>query len=102
MLKPNEAKAEEARKKARDLFQRDRAKDEEIVKEREKAFTAQSQKLAKLRALRLAREAQDEAQAAVAKTVADQAKSVAKAAVTEAKAAKKAARKTATKRDEAE
>ena len=60
MLKPAEAKAEEARKKARELFQRDRAKDEEAIKEREKAFAAQSQKTAKLKAMRLAREAADE------------------------------------------
>jgi hypothetical protein len=63
MLKPTEAKAEEARKKARELFQRDRAKDVEIVKEREKAFDAQQQKTAKLKALRLAREAEQQAAA---------------------------------------
>jgi len=57
MLRPTEAKAEEARKKAHDLFQRDRAKDAEAVKEREKAFEVQSQKTAKLKALRLARDA---------------------------------------------
>jgi len=66
MLRPTEAKAEEARKKAHDLFQRDRAKDAEVVKEREKAFVAQAAKTAKLKALRLAREAE---QAAVAATV---------------------------------
>jgi len=97
MLKPTEAKAEEARKKARELFQRDRAKDEEILKEREKAFAAQSQKLSKLRALRLAREAQDEAAAAEAKTVGDAAKATAKAANASAKAANAAAKKTAKK-----
>ena len=57
MLRPTEAKAEEARKKAHDLFQRDRAKDAEAVKEREKAFEVQSQKTAKLKAMRLARDA---------------------------------------------
>ena len=67
MLRPTEAKAEEARKKARDLFNHDRAKDAEVVKEREKAFTAQSEKTAKLKALRLARDARDEAAAAEAK-----------------------------------
>jgi hypothetical protein len=66
MLRPTEAKAEEARKKARDLFQRDRAKDAEVVKEREKAFEAQSHKTAKLKALRLARDAALEATAATA------------------------------------
>ena len=66
MLRPTEAKAEEARKKARELFTRDRAKDEEVVKERERAFVAQSQKTAKLKALRLARDAQAEAVAATA------------------------------------
>lgn len=63
MLRPTEAKAEEARKKARELFQRDRAKDAEVIKEREKAFATQAQKTAKLKALRLAR---DEAEAATA------------------------------------
>jgi hypothetical protein len=63
MLRPTEAKAEEARKKARELFQRDRAKDEEAVKEREKAFASQAQKTAKLKALRLARDAAEEAAA---------------------------------------
>jgi len=67
MLRPTEAKAEEARKKARELFTRDRAKDEEVVKEREKAFVAQSQKTAKLKALRLARDADAEIAAAAAK-----------------------------------
>ncbi len=66
MLRPTEARAEEARKKARDLFTRDRAKDAEIVKEREKAFSAQAQKTAKLKALRLARDAQTAATAAAA------------------------------------
>ncbi len=48
-MRPAEAKAEEARKKARELFQRDRAKDAEVIKEREKAFTVQSEKTAKLK-----------------------------------------------------
>jgi hypothetical protein len=66
MLRPTEAKAEEARKKARELFQRDRAKEAEVVKEREKAFVAQSAKTAKLKALRLARDAAAETAAAAA------------------------------------
>jgi hypothetical protein len=66
MLRPTEAKAEEARKKARELFHRDRAKDAEVVKEREKAFEVQSAKTAKLKALRLARDAQQEAAEAAA------------------------------------
>jgi hypothetical protein len=64
MLRPTEAKAEEARKKARELFQRDRAKEAEVVKEREKAFVVQSAKTAKLKALRLARDAAAETAAA--------------------------------------
>jgi hypothetical protein len=56
-----EARAEEARKKARELFTRDRAKEAEVVKEREKAFEAQAAKTAKLKALRLARDAQTQA-----------------------------------------
>jgi hypothetical protein len=66
MLRPTEAKAEEARKKARELFQRDRAKDAEAIKEREKAFASQAQKTAKLKALRLARDEADAATAAAA------------------------------------
>jgi hypothetical protein len=58
-----EARAEEARKKARELFTRDRAKEAEVVKEREKAFEVQAQKTAKLKALRLARDAQTQAAA---------------------------------------
>jgi hypothetical protein len=80
MLRPAEAKAEEARKKARDLFQRDRAKDAEVIKEREKAFTVQSEKTAKLKALRLARDAAAEAAAATAeKPAPKKAKKAAKA-----------------------
>jgi hypothetical protein len=66
MLRPSEAKAEEARKNARELFQRDRAKDAEVVKERQQAFELQSQKTAKLKALRLARDAAQAANAPVA------------------------------------
>jgi hypothetical protein len=61
MLRPMEARAEEARKKARELFTRDRAKEAEVVKEREKDFAAQAQKTAKLKALRLARDAEAQA-----------------------------------------
>jgi len=64
MLRPTEARAEEARKKAREVFTRDRAKDAEVVKEREKAFAAQAQKTARLKALRIAREADRQAEAA--------------------------------------
>jgi hypothetical protein len=93
MLRPIEARAEEARKKARELFQRDRAKDEEVIKERERAFVAQAQKTAKLKALRLARDAENEAAAVEAKTVAVAAKSAAKAvAKADAKPAKKPGR----------
>jgi hypothetical protein len=66
MIRPTEVRAEEARRKAKDMFARDRAKEVEIVKEREKAFANQTQKTARLRALRLAREANDRAAAAAA------------------------------------
>jgi hypothetical protein len=79
MLRPTEAKAEEARKKAHDLFQRDRAKDAEAVKEREKAFDAQSQKTAKLKALRLARDAAAAAVVVEKPAVAKKTKKAAKA-----------------------
>jgi hypothetical protein len=78
MLKPAEVKAEEARKKARELFQRDRAKDVEIVKERERAFDAQSAKIAKLKAVRLARDAVQQAAAAEAAEAAPPVKKPAK------------------------
>jgi len=65
MLRPMEARAEEARKKARELFTRDRAKEVEVVKEREKAFEVQAAKTAKLKALRLARDARDAEQQAI-------------------------------------
>ena len=79
MLRPAEAKAEEARKKANELLQRDRAKEAEVVKEREKAFDAQSAKTAKLKALRLARDAQLEAAAAAEPPVVKKTKKAAKA-----------------------
>lgn len=66
MLKPAEAKADEARKQARELFQRERAKDSEVIKEREKLFSAQAEKTAKFRALRLARDAAEQAAASAA------------------------------------
>ena len=88
MLRPTEAKAEEAHKKARELFTRDRAKDEEVVKERERAFVAQSQKTAKLKALRLARDAQAEATAATAAAAKPAPKSAAKSAPKTAKVRK--------------
>jgi len=87
MLRPTEAKAEEARKKARELFTRDRAKDEELVKEREMAFAAQSQKTARLRALRLARE-EGEAAALAANPPAPKKTAAKKTAAKKATAAK--------------
>jgi hypothetical protein len=66
MMRSMEIKAAEARKKAGEVFTRDRAKEAEVVKEREKAFAAQAQKTAKLKALRLARDAEEQAAAAAA------------------------------------
>jgi hypothetical protein len=63
MLKPTEARAEEARKKARELFANDRAKEQAVVKEREKAFATEAAKTERLKALRLARDAADAAAA---------------------------------------
>jgi hypothetical protein len=66
MMKLTAQRAEQARREAKDIFARDRAKESEVVKEREKVFAAQTQKTERLRALRLAREAQErEAAAAV-------------------------------------
>ena len=81
MLQPTEAKAEDARKKARDLFTQYRAKEAEVVKEREKAFATQAQKTAKLKALRLARDAEQEAAAAAAPKPAPKKSAKAKKAV---------------------
>jgi hypothetical protein len=64
MMRPTEQRAEQARRQAQDLFARDRAKEAEVVTEREKGFAVQTQKTARLRALRLAREAQERATAA--------------------------------------
>ena len=66
MNKQTEERAQVARREAQDTFARDRAREGEVVKEREKAFEAQSQKAARLRASRLAREAEERAVAAAA------------------------------------
>jgi len=66
MMKMIADRAERARQEAKELFVRDRAKEMEVVKEREKAFAAQTQKTDRLRALRLAREAEERAAAAAA------------------------------------
>ena len=88
MLKPTEARAEEARRQARELFVRDRAKEAEVVKEREKRQVVQTEKTAKLRALRLAKEAAD-----LAATPEKPVKPVKKTAVKKAATAEKAAAK---------
>lgn len=64
MLKAAEQRAVIARREAQDMFARDRAKEAEVVKERERGFAAQTEKTARLRALRLARENQERAAAA--------------------------------------
>ncbi|HVO03836.1 MAG TPA: hypothetical protein VMT54_16665 [Candidatus Cybelea sp.] len=66
MMKMIADRAERMRREARELFTRDRAKETEVVKEREKAFAAQTEKTDRLRALRLAREAEERAAAAAA------------------------------------
>jgi hypothetical protein len=66
MLKPTAERAEQARREAKDIFARERAKESEVVKEREKMFAARTEKTERLRALRLAREEQERAAAAAA------------------------------------
>jgi hypothetical protein len=66
MLKPTAERAEQARREAKDIFARERAKESEVVKEREKVFAARTEKTERLRALRLARETQERAAAAAA------------------------------------
>ena len=69
MLKPTAERAEQARREAKELFARDRAKELEVVKEREKAFAVQTQKTDRLRAQRLVREAAEREAAAAAAPV---------------------------------
>jgi hypothetical protein len=66
MNKQAEERSQLARREANDMFARDRVRQGEVVKEREKAFAAQSQKTARLRAARLAREADERAVLAAA------------------------------------
>jgi hypothetical protein len=66
MMKMIADRGERMRQEARELFTRDRAKEMEVVKEREKAFAAQTEKTDRLRALRFAREAEERAAAAAA------------------------------------
>ena len=66
MMKMIADRAERMRQEARELFTRDRAKEMEVVKEREKAFAAQTEKTDRLRALRLARETEARRAAAAA------------------------------------
>lgn len=79
MLRPTQARSEEARRQAQDVSARDRAKEAEVVKEREKGFAVQTQKTARLRALRLAREAEERAAAAAEPAVPKAPKKTAKA-----------------------
>lgn len=67
MLRPTEERAEQARKKAQQVFTRDRAKETEVVKEREREFAATTRKTARLKALRLARDAETQAAESAAK-----------------------------------
>ena len=65
MMKMLAQRAEQARLEAKNLFAQDRAKEMEVVKEREKIFSAQTDKTSHLRALRLARENEEHVSAAV-------------------------------------
>ncbi len=66
MLNSRRLRDEEARRKAQEHFDKVKHHDAEIVKEREKLQQADAEKTARLRALRLAKEAADKAAAAVA------------------------------------
>ena len=68
MMKMTAQRAEQARREAKELFARDRAKEAEVVKEREKAFAVGTEKTMRLRALRLTREAEERASAAAPST----------------------------------
>lgn len=63
MLNSRRLRDEEARRKAQEHFDKVKRHDAEIVKEREKLQQADAEKTARLRALRLAKEAADKAAA---------------------------------------
>jgi hypothetical protein len=59
MLKSREVRDEAARRKAQDQFAKVKQRDAEALKDREKVHAAEAAKTARLRALRLAKEAID-------------------------------------------
>jgi hypothetical protein len=90
MLKPVSKQAEESQRKAKELFEKNRQRELDLIKERAKADAVVAEKTSRLKALRLAKEAADRADAAAAppvkKTRTTRAKS-ADAPVTASKAA---------------
>ncbi|MBL8710739.1 MAG: hypothetical protein JNL25_16215 [Rhodospirillaceae bacterium] len=69
MLKPISKQAEESQRKAKELFEKNRQREQDLLKERAKATAAVAEKTSRLKALRLAKEAADRAELAAAPPV---------------------------------
>lgn len=66
MLKPVSKQAEESQRKAKELFDKNRQRELDLIKERAKADAIVAEKTSRLKALRLAKEAADRAELAAA------------------------------------
>jgi hypothetical protein len=62
MLKPVSKQAEESQRKAKELFDKNRQRELDLIKERAKADAVVAEKTSRLKALRLAKEAADRAE----------------------------------------
>ena len=69
MLKPVSKQAEESQRKAKELFDKNRQRELDLIKERAKADAIVAEKTSRLKALRLAKEAADRAELAAAPPV---------------------------------
>lgn len=69
MLKPVSKQAEESQRKAKELFDKNRQRELDLIKERAKADAIIAEKTSRLKALRLAKEAADRAELAAAPPV---------------------------------
>jgi hypothetical protein len=91
MLKPVSKQAEESQRKAKELFEKNRQRELDLIKERAKADAIVAEKTSRLKALRLAKEAADRADAAAAPPVKKTRTTRAKSADAPAAASKAAA-----------
>ena len=69
MLKPVSKQAEESQRKAKEVFEKNRQRELDLIKERAKADAIVAEKTSRLKALRLAKEAADRAELAAAPPV---------------------------------